>query len=890
VSQSCPELRVHTADRTFYDDDVSAPVSEPLEFIGRDHVSSEALGALTDPSVRGVVVRGGPASGAAEFGGAVARRIGDPIVVRGDRSTAAIELSALVPLLQPDVGERPPFDVDRLAWVISALLTAAGEAAAPVVVDDAALVDDQSAMALARVSDRGVPLVLVTGRRAKLPAPLAAVATGFSAVELVDLDDASVSELASGILGGSVEPRIIRSLTRLVGGATAALVELIDAAVGAGIFVRSGEVWRQRGELRLPGSTLARLGPVLDPLTPDELDALDLVALAPSVDVEVVERLVGSDVMVALEEHGLVSLVDVGGAASLEVTDRVVGSARLQQMGALRRRHLARRLLDGLDAVAGSAGPDPVTLAAVQLAAGVALDIDDVAVAARAANQRGELPLAIRLCEAIAAGERTPELTILLAELLTDVGRNREADAVLHDLRGCDDQERALIAMTRAVNLGIHLDEVDEAVAILEAALDDVYEGPWAAEMIGLRGVIELMLGRPDEALRRVAPFLDHGSGRGFVEAATAAGPALVVVGRCERAAELAQTSLEERLALGDQALLESAGLHALVRGFGLAESGRFDEADELTAFVLSAASDMAATSGVMWAGVIRGRSMLDQGHYPDAVRLFELAASAALDLNLGLHLAWARGGALLARAQMGDHGASRRALDALDATPKTRLGMMRSEVERARAWGAVVAGDLRTGALRLVEAADRAHDSGEIGMEVLALHDLVRIGRADWFERLASLAGQVEGPLGAARIAHGRAFAADDAEALVEVAAGFESIGTLVFAAEALNQASWIERRRGHVAGAERLRSRVMALRGKRPTAVTPGLASHAGLASLTLREAEVATLVAAGRTSKEVARHLDVSVRTVDNLLQRVYRKLGVAGRADLRDLRAG
>jgi DNA-binding CsgD family transcriptional regulator len=174
--------------------------------------------------------------------------------------------------------------------------------------------------------------------------------------------------------------------------------------------------------------------------------------------------------------------------------------------------------------------------------------------------------------------------------------------------------------------------------------------------------------------------------------------------------------------------------------------------------------------------------------------------------------------------------------------------------------------------------------------MEVLALHDLVRIGRADWFERLASLAGQVEGPLGAARIAHGRAFAADDAEALVEVAAGFESIGTLVFAAEALNQASWIERRRGHVAGAERLRSRVMALRGKRPTAVTPGLASHAGLASLTLREAEVATLVAAGRTSKEVARHLDVSVRTVDNLLQRVYRKLGVAGRADLRDLRAG
>jgi DNA-binding CsgD family transcriptional regulator/tetratricopeptide (TPR) repeat protein len=870
---------------------VSAPASDPLEFIGRDHVASDALAALTDPTVRGVVVRGGPASGTAEFAGAVARRVGVPIVVRGDRSTVANELSALVPLLQPNVGDRPSLHVDRLAWAVSALLIASGEGAAPVVVDDAALVDDASAMALARVSDRGVPLVLVSGRRTKLPAALASVATGFRVVEVADLDDASVSELASMVLGGSVEPRIIRSSTRLVGGATAAFVELIDAAVGAGTIVRSGGVWRQRGELRLGGSTLARLGPVIDPLTPAELDALDLVALAPSVDVEVVERLAGSDVLVALEAHGLVSLVgDVDGVASVEVTDRVVGSARLQQMGGLRRRHLARRLLAGLGDAAGSAGPDPVTLAAVQLAAGVTLDIDDVVVAARAANQRGELPLAIRLCEVIAAGERTPELSILLAELLTNVGRNREADAVLHDLRGRDDQERALIAMARAVNLGIHLDEVDEAVAILEAALPELCEGPWAAEVIGLRGVIELMLGRPDEALRRVAPYLDHGSGREFVEAATAAGPALVVVGRCERAAELAQASLDERMALGDQALLESAGLHALVRGFGLAESGRFGEADELTAFVLSAASDMAATSGVMWAGVIRGRSMLDQGHYPEAIRLFELAASAALDLNLGLHLAWARGGVLLASAQMGDHGASRHALDALDAAPKTRLGMMSSEVERARAWAAIVAGDLRGGVLRLVEAADRAHGSGEFGMETLALHDLVRIGRGDWVERLVALADQVEGPLGAARIAHGRTFAADDADALVGVAADFESLGALVFAAEALNQASWIERRCGHAAIAERLRSQVMALRGRRPTAATPGLASHAGLASLTLREAEVATLVAAGRTSKEVARHLDVSVRTVDNLLQRVYRKLGVTGRADLRDLRSG
>jgi DNA-binding CsgD family transcriptional regulator/tetratricopeptide (TPR) repeat protein len=869
---------------------VSAARFDRLEFIGRGHVGSDAIAALIDPAVRGVVVRGGPASGGTEFASAVACGVGAPIWVRADRSTAAIELSSLVPHVTAGSRDRPSLEVDRLAWAIDGLLAAADDGAAPIVVDDARFVDHTSAIALAGASDRGALLVLVTGRTTKLPSPLATVAAGFHVADLADIDDAAVSELTSTVLGGSVEPRIIRSLTRLVGGATAALVEQIDAAAEAGTFVRAGGVWRQRGELRLGGATLARLVPVIGSLTPAELDALDLVALAPSVDLDVVERLTGAEVLVTLEAHDLVSLAGDDGRPSIEVADRVVGSARLQEMGGLRRRSLARRLLGELTVVSDAAGPDLVTVAAVRLAAGVPLDLADQVEAARAAHQQGELPLAIRLCEAISTAERSTELTILLAELLTDVGRNREADAALHDLHGRDDEERALIAMTRAVNLGIHLDEVDEAITILDASLEELAEGPWAAEVIGLRGVMELMLGRPHEALRRVEPFLHLRSGREFVEAATAAGPALVVVGRCERAAELAQASLDERLALGDQAMLESAGLHALVRGFGLAESGRFPEADELTAFVLSAASDMAATSGVMWAGVVRGRSMLDQGHYPEAVRLFELAASAALDLNLGLHLAWARGGALLAHAQMGDHSASRHALDALDASPKTRLGMMSSEVERARAWAEVVAGDLRGGALRLVEAADRAHDSGEIGMEILALHDLVRIGRGDWFERLAALADQVEGPLGAARVAHGRAFADDDAGALVEVAVAFESIGTLVLAAEALNQASWIERRRGHVGIAERLRSQVMGLRGRRPTASTPGLASHAGLASLTLREAEVATLVAAGRTSKEVARHLDVSVRTVDNLLQRVYRKLGVAGRADLRDLRSG
>jgi DNA-binding CsgD family transcriptional regulator/tetratricopeptide (TPR) repeat protein len=846
--------------------------------------------ALLEGATGGLVVRGGPVAGALDF----ATHIGGDgsVLIHADAVSSTIPFGCLASLVVPSSGAV----VDRVGPAVAALIAAVDGCGdgrgGVVVVDDAACVDAASSVVLAEASRSGVRLILVTGRIARLAAPLARLAQRFDVIELTDLGDAAVSELAASVLGGPVEPRVIRSLTRLVGGASAAIVDVLVAGVAGGALVQVGDVWRQRADLDLPGPTLERLQVVVDPLTSAELDGLDLVALGIKVPVGVLERLVGDRALVALEDRGLVELVAAPSGDFVSVVDAAVGSARLQRMGAMRRRSLARRLHEHLVVLeeGGAGDAECVTRAAVQLAADEPLGAGDAVEAARAARRAGELQLAIRLCEATRAGDMSVESTILLAELLTESGRNREAEAALRGLEAHTEEQRALIAMARAVNLVIHLDEVDDGIEVLHAAISELSEGPWMAEVLGLRGVVELMLGRPREAVRRVEPFLELASGREFVEAATAAAPALVVMGRCVSAAELAQSSLDERLALGDQAFLEAAGLHAVIRGLGLAESGRFVEADELTAFVFAAASDMAVTNGVMWSGVVRGRSLLDQGRYPEAVEVFELAASAALDLNLGLHLSWARGGVLLAVAQMGDEAAARRAADALDAAPPTRLALMASEVERARAWAAIVAGDLANGSDRLRAAADIAATSGEAGMEALALHDLVRIGRDDAVDRLTALGDVLEGELHAIRVAHGRAFAAGDAESLIGVADAFESCGALVLAAEALNHASWFERRNGRVAAAERRRARVAGLRGLRPWAATPGLASHPRLAELTSREREVAWLVAAGSSSKEAAQRLGVSVRTVDNLLQRVYRKLGIAGRADLRDLRIG
>jgi DNA-binding NarL/FixJ family response regulator len=51
-----------------------------------------------------------------------------------------------------------------------------------------------------------------------------------------------------------------------------------------------------------------------------------------------------------------------------------------------------------------------------------------------------------------------------------------------------------------------------------------------------------------------------------------------------------------------------------------------------------------------------------------------------------------------------------------------------------------------------------------------------------------------------------------------------------------------------------------------------------------LTAREREIAELIAAGRTNREVAEQLVLSTRTIEAHLRNIYGKLGVRSRVDL------
>ena len=67
---------------------------------------------------------------------------------------------------------------------------------------------------------------------------------------------------------------------------------------------------------------------------------------------------------------------------------------------------------------------------------------------------------------------------------------------------------------------------------------------------------------------------------------------------------------------------------------------------------------------------------------------------------------------------------------------------------------------------------------------------------------------------------------------------------------------------------------------------ASTPGLTLVNQVDPLSAREREIAAMASQGLRSRDIAESLVVSIRTVDNHLQAVYTKLGIARRRGLSD----
>ena len=238
-----------------------------------------------------------------------------------------------------------------------------------------------------------------------------------------------------------------------------------------------------------------------------------------------------------------------------------------------------------------------------------------------------------------------------------------------------------------------------------------------------------------------------------------------------------------------------------------------------------------------------------------------------------------------MAAALVGDAAGCEQHLQAAhDANPGFEA-LFAVDLARAGAWLRAARGEISAAADAAQRAADEAASRNAWALEVGALHDVARFGRAhDVVDRLEALTEVVDGPPVTIASAHARALVNRDGPALDAASRSFASLELDLFAAEASAAAARIHGVAGKRSSAFAARERTRDLVARCESAQSPALARGDQPEVLTAREREIADLARADLPSREIAQRLGITTRTVDNLLGRVYSKLGVSGRKEL------
>ncbi|MFI6504956.1 LuxR C-terminal-related transcriptional regulator [Nonomuraea typhae] len=800
---------------------------------------------------------------------AVARLTGYRVVrALGTETATMIPFGAFAHVLggPPDGGE------NLLHWAARHLK--AGRAPLLVSVDDAHRLDAASAALLHYLATRGEAALLVTVRTGEpVPEPVAALWKEelVTRIELPPLTRDEVGRTLAGALRGEVAPETVRRLAGVSEGNVLYLRELVHAGQDAGSLAEEGGRWRWRGELSMTTRLRELVSERIGHLDPGEREVLELVAFGEPLRLDLLVSLAAPPAVERVEDRGLI----VADGRDMRLGHPLYGEVVRGRCRTLRARRRLRTLAESLEA-GGLRGRDDVLRAAVwRLDSGSPADPRMLLVAARLAWGRQDPQLAARLGRAAVEAGAGIEAVALLGQVLTILGDTGGAQEMLRRQkgRGVTDAERAQHALALGVNL-LWSGESAEAGRVFEGAAGTLTDPAWRQELLVYRGVVDFFTGRLDAAARTLsraealAPELAVGSGHAaalesWVHAHTGRGSACVAV--VERAMSDAD-AWRDRAPHALPVMLDARCAAHLFAG-ELAEAARVAvQGMELAAPDLS----------VGGFGAYRAQVSRLRGDVAAAVRWCrdDVVRLRARSPYLGRCLAeLAHSSALL-----GDLDTARKALAEAEELAG-RWAYTLQPVLLAKAWLVAADGDL-DGAVRTALAAAGPYP----GYRMLALHDVVRLGAAGRVsERLTELAGRMDGPFAQICARHGRAAAAMDPPALRAVAAEFEALGMVLYAAEAAAQEAAAYHRLGRGAAAKGARTRAWALARRCPGVTTPALVELA-TPELTPRQREIVQLAAAGLTNREIADRLTLSMRTAANHLQAVYDKLGVNDRGEV------
>jgi len=749
-----------------------------------------------------------------------------------------------------------------------------------VFVDDAHLLDNGSAILVHQLALTQAATVLATVRAGEvLPDPVLSLWKDGPAerIEIGALDDETIEELLALALGGPVDAATVRELAARSRGNPMFLRELVNGALETGVLAEAGGLWRLEGALsptvRLAELVALRLGDLSQP----ERSVLELLALGEPLGPAELTRLADPPAVDALEDKGLITSGADGRRIEIRLAHPVYGDVVRAGIGALRERAVSRSLAEVIEALGARRQADPLKVATLRLVGGGG-SAELLVSGAMAARARHEYSLTERLARAAIEAGAGFEARFAAAEAAHFQGRLDQAEQELAALAAIatSDADKARVALLRFDNAFF---ERSAGFQIIDDTLADITDPFWRDALANRRVFVTTFFSGPRETTEVVTTSADSAS-------RVAALYTLIRTGRLDEAIEQLTPPPDTRaIPTPDEPWHQWIPFGN--RAVALVYSGRLVEADELLAMAYCDVMDHPASEARAW--VAQGFALLhlEQGRPVSAFRRASEAYTLFQQLGrsrfaLRPYVVAAQALALTGRAEQ-----AAMTLAALDALAIPIWPNVKTDLFQARAWAAAAAGDLPTARARLEEAADFGQEIGDLLGATSALHGLARLGQARQVAgRLEDLAGRVDGGFVVARAAYANAVAARDSQALRDVSKAFEALGAHLYAAEASVEAAAVARRGGRPRDATADEHRAGQLLSRCEGAVTPIVKTITARARLTPGELDAAVQAATGRSNKQIAADSHISVRTVENHLQRVYEKLGISSRRELAD----
>ncbi|GLZ78453.1 LuxR family transcriptional regulator [Actinorhabdospora filicis] len=732
------------------------------------------------------------------------------------------------------------------------------------VVDDTHWVDAQTANTLLGLAHDGrIRLLLTTREDVHVPDAVVALWKDRH-LRRIDLPPLGVDETTALLrcrLGGAPASTTAHLVHQWTGGNPRLATELVRHGLAIGALVEERGLWWWRGPISVPPQLAELLPPEPRRLSPAQLDALAAVAgSSRPLAIVIVDRIAPKTVD-TLEDLGLLQTAEADGEVVARFANPLMQQLVWSRTSPLRRKRVATAMLRRAQGVEA----DPLVVLQ-RLETGAAVHAGSLARIARGLRPHSP-EMAARMARKAHHGHGGA--AVALAGALAELGATREAQSVLHQAIVAHPSAtgRALIAAALAMHRCLCERDPDAAHTDLRALRE---AAPTAAlDAIDATGAIVLLLAqRTGDTLRtrRDRPAtLTH-------RLATAT--ALALSGRTREAAASCAS-------LTADAAPEQTGLAlALEALIGLWREGRArpPATDPLLGRWPRTPGPVPGTPlhSVAWP-LFTGYALLSSGEFAKATGPLR---EALTQQATGLRPFRSEAAAWLA-VSLAATGEPEAAQAILDHEPPDALALLPG----LRPWaaGAIAAarGDMKSARHHLDEAAGhaRAAEAYSVELQYLTWSAWSGHGQPDELtEQIPPCLARVDAPRLLAEAHGGLALLSRDgpglfaqAETLAEMGLHRRSWRLAETAAQLLSAGD-----PGYGAAAA-LTARLRAALGITST--------DAPQAALTVRETEVGALAATGLSNRDIAARLVLSVRTVESHLVRIYRKLGVGSRQELR-----